>query len=162
VPDKPPMTRSAMMSRIGPKDTKPEMMVRKGLHRRGFRYRLHRRDLPGKPDIVLPKHRAVIFIHGCFWHGHEGCHYFRIPKTNTDFWQAKIGRNRERDAAVRQHLVESRWRVLTVWECATRQVPGDFLISVIADWLAGPESEASISGQDLFSRLDGKSGSRMK
>ncbi len=151
-----------MMSRIGPKDTKPEIMVRKGLHRRGFRYRLHKRDLPGKPDIVLPKHRAVIFINGCFWHGHEGCHYFRIPKTNTDFWQAKIGRNRERDAAVRQRLVESGWRVLTVWECATRQVPGDLLISVIADWLAGPESEASISEQDLFSRLEGKSASRMK
>ena len=151
-----------MMSRIGTKDTKPEIMVRKGLHRLGFRYRLHTKDLPGKPDIVLPKHRAVIFIHGCFWHGHQGCHYFRIPKTNTNFWQAKIERNRERDAAVRQRLVESGWRVLTVWECATRQVSEDFLIPVIANWLAGPEVEAGISEQNFFSRLEGKSGSRVK
>ncbi|MAE92655.1 MAG: very short patch repair endonuclease [Pelagibaca sp.] len=156
------MTRSAMMSRIGPKDTKPEIMVRKGLHRLGFRYRLHTKDLPGKPDIVLPKYRTVIFVHGCFWHGHEGCHYFRIPKTNTDFWQTKIGRNQERDAVVRQRLAQSGWRILTVWECATRQVLEDLLISVIADWLKGREKEASISEQDFFSRLDGKSGSRPK
>lgn len=151
-----------MMSRIGPKDTKPEIMVRKGLHGLGFRYRLHAKDLPGKPDIVLPKYRTVIFVHGCFWHGHEGCHYFRIPKTNTDFWRTKIGRNQERDAAVRQRLVESGWRVLTVWECATRQVSEDFLIPVITDWLAGPENEADISEQNFFSRLEGKSRSRVK
>lgn len=156
------MTRSAMMSRIGTKDTTPEIMVRKGLHRLGFRYRLHPKDLLGKPDIVLPKYRTVIFIHGCFWHGHEGCHYFRIPKTNTDFWQVKIRRNRERDAAVRQSLVESGWRVLTVWECATRQVSENFLIPVIADWLAGHEIEAGISEQNFFSRLEGKSGLRVK
>lgn len=156
------MTRSAMMSRIGPKDTKPEIIVRKGLHRMGFRYRLHTKDLPGKPDIVLPKYRTVIFVNGCFWHGHEGCRYFRIPKTNTVFWQTKIGRNHEVDAAVRQRLVESGWRVLIVWECAIRQVSEDFLIPVIADWLAGPENEASISEQNFFSRLEGSSCSRVK
>lgn len=144
------MTRSAMMSRIGPKDTRPEIVVRKGLHRLGFRYRVHAKDLLGKPDIVLPKYRTVILVHGCFWHGHEGCRYFRFPKTNTIFWQTKIGRNQERDAAVRRSLVDSGWRVLTVWECATRQVSEDFLIPAIADWLAGPENEASISGQSFF------------
>ena len=150
------------MSRIGARDTKPEILVRKGLHRLGFRYRLHAKDLPGKPDIVLPKHRAVIFIHGCFWHGHAGCHYFRVPKTNTDFWKAKIERNQERDVTVRQRLVKSGWRVLTVWECATRQVSNDLLIQTIADWLAGPEKETSISEQDFFSRWEGKSSPRLK
>jgi DNA mismatch endonuclease (patch repair protein) len=139
-----------MMSRIGPKDTKPEIMVRKGLHRMGFRYRIHTKDHPRKPDIVLPKYRTVNFVHDCFWQRHEGCSFFRIPKTKTVFWQTKIGQNLERDAAVRQSLVESGWRVLTVWECATRQVSEDFLIPVIAEWLAGPENDASISEQDLF------------
>lgn len=147
------------MSQIGHTDTKPEILVRKGLHRRGFRYRLHTKDLPGKPDIVLPKYKTVIFVHGCFWHGHKNCRYFRFPKTNTDFWEKKITRNRERDVEVRQRLVELGWRVLIVWECATRHLSEDFLIPVIADWLASTENDANISEQNFF-LLERKSGSR--
>jgi DNA mismatch endonuclease (patch repair protein) len=90
-------TRSYNMSRIRAKDTKAEMLVRRYLHAQGFRYRLHVKDLPGKPDIVLPKYKTVIFIHGCFWHGHEGCKNFVVPKTRTEWWMEKIGRNREND-----------------------------------------------------------------
>ena len=92
------------MGRIRGKDTKPELRVRKALHAAGYRFRLHRKDLPGRPDITLPRHRTVIFVHGCFWHGHEGCKANRIPKTNPEFWSAKIDRNRERDARNRAEL----------------------------------------------------------
>ncbi len=139
-----------MMARIGPRDTKPELVVRKGLHRLGFRYRLHRKELPGKPDIVLPKYQSVIFVHGCFWHGHEDCHFFRVPKTNTEFWLSKIRRNQERDVEVQNHLMEAGWRVLTVWECATRRAPQDSLTTEVADWLAGSDYSGSISEQDFF------------
>ncbi|OIN57137.1 very short patch repair endonuclease [Arsenicibacter rosenii] len=112
-----PQQRSYNMSRIKGKDTKPEMIVRKYLHARGFRYRLHNKDLPGKPDIVLPRYRTVIFVHGCFWHGHEGCRYFILPKTKTDWWEAKISGNKERDNRNLAALRASGWKVIIVYEC---------------------------------------------
>ncbi len=113
-----PATRSRMMSGIRGKNTKPELLIRKALHARGFRYRLHC-DLPGKPDICLPRHRAVIFVHGCFWHGH-GCHLFKWPSTRPEFWRAKIERNCEVDRAGELRLIDLGWRVGVVWECALK------------------------------------------
>lgn len=110
-------TRSYNMSRIKSKDTKPELVVRKFLHAKGFRYRLHDKKLPGKPDIVLPKYRTVIMIHGCFWHGHEGCRNYVIPKTRTEWWQQKINRNRELDQQNLSKLILEGWKVLTIFEC---------------------------------------------
>lgn len=137
MPDMIATSRSEMMARIGVRDTAPEMVVRRGLHRLGFRFRLQRKDLPGKPDLVLPRYRAVVFVHGCFWHGHSDCPHFRIPKTNTDFWRIKIARNVERDAEVVARLVTQGWRVLTVWECATRGQGGTNVPERIAQWLRG-------------------------
>ncbi len=110
-------TRSYNMSRISGKDTKPEMIVRKFLHENGFRYRLHVKDLPGKPDIVLPKYNTVIFVHGCFWHAHEGCKYFKIPKTRTEWWKEKLYSNKSRDEQNIQELKEMCWKVIVIWEC---------------------------------------------
>lgn len=118
-----PETRSYNMSRIKGKDTLPEMMVRKFLFSRGFRYRLHVRNLPGKPDIVLPKYRTVIFIHGCFWHGHEGCRYFVIPKTRTDWWLEKIWQTKQRNRLTQSELLQKGWKVIIVWECQLK--PGN-------------------------------------
>jgi DNA mismatch endonuclease, patch repair protein len=115
-----PSVRSYNMSRIRSKDTKPEMLVRKFLHANGFRYRLHDKKLPGKPDIVLPKHKTVIFVHGCFWHGHEGCRYFTIPKTRTEWWIEKINTNRINDFKYSELLKTAGWRVLQIWECSLR------------------------------------------
>ena len=113
-------SRSYNMSRIRSKNTKPEEIVRKFLFGKGFRYRKNDKRLPGTPDIVLSKYRTVIFVHGCFWHGHEGCKYFKWPKDNSDFWKTKITTNIERDERKYQELVALGWRVLTVWECQTR------------------------------------------
>ena len=110
-------TRSYNMSRISGKDTKPEMLVRKFLHANGFRYSLHRKDLPGKPDIVLPKYNTVIFVHGCFWHAHEGCKYFKIPKTRAKWWKEKLYANKYRDELHIHALKEMGWKVIVVWEC---------------------------------------------
>ena len=110
-------TRSYVMSRIRGKDTRPELLVRKYLFAQGFRYRLHDRKLPGTPDIVLKKYKAVIFIHGCFWHGHEGCKYFKIPDTNTEWWAKKIQTNREHDVKALKELGEKGWKVFIIWEC---------------------------------------------
>lgn len=115
----PQETRSAIMARIRHKDTKPEMKVRRLAHRLGFRFRLHRPDLPGKPDLVFPSRRAAILVHGCFWHQHEGCRKATIPRTRQDFWEAKLGRNVERDRATEAALRKLGWRVLVVWECET-------------------------------------------
>lgn len=113
-------TRSYNMSRIRAKDTKPELLVRKYLFSKGFRYRVNVKTLPGKPDIVLPKYKTVIFIHGCFWHGHEGCRYFVIPKTRTEWWTEKIRKNKERDALKHSTLRQSGWNIMTIWECQLR------------------------------------------
>ena len=112
-----PEKRSYNMSRIHCKDTKPEELVRKYLFSQGFRYRKNDARLPGKPDIVLPKYKTVIFVNGCFWHGHEGCKYFRMPKTNTEFWERKISRNKERDREEQKKLARMGWHCITVWEC---------------------------------------------
>lgn len=117
-----PEKRSRVMSRITGKNTRPERVVRSLLHRLGFRFRLHRRELPGNPDIVLPKHRAVIFVHGCFWHRHVNCKDATIPKTNTEFWLAKLNRNVERDRHVASELQAHGWNVLYVWECEIKDL----------------------------------------
>lgn len=114
-----PERRSALMSRIRGKNTKIELEVRKGLHALGFRYRLGGAALPGRPDIVLPKHRTAVFVHGCFWHQHD-CHLFRLPKTRTDFWKAKVDANRARDIRVSSELEAIGWHVETIWECELR------------------------------------------
>jgi DNA mismatch endonuclease (patch repair protein) len=112
-----PAERSERMSRIRSRDTRPEIALRKALHKLGFRFRLHGRRLPGKPDIVLPKHRTVIFVHGCFWHRHPDCKVATTPKTNTEFWIEKFGRNQRRDIRNSEALAAAGWRVLVVWEC---------------------------------------------
>jgi len=109
--------RSWNMSRITGKNTKPELVVRSILHRMGYRFRLHRKDLPGRPDIVLPKYKTVIFVHGCFWHRHKGCKYAYTPKSRKAFWQKKFRENVERDLKAQSELRKAGWRVLVIWEC---------------------------------------------
>lgn len=113
--------RSYNMSQIRSKNTKPELMVRKCLFANGFRYRLHCKDLPGKPDIVLPKYKTVIFVHGCFWHGHEGCSNFVVPKTNTVWWLNKISRNKQLDTEHIKNLKSDKWSVITLFECKLKK-----------------------------------------
>lgn len=141
-------TRSRMMSGIRGKNTQPELLVRTGLHALGFRYRLHPRDIPGKPDLWLPKHRAAVFVHGCFWHGHD-CSLFNLPGTRQDFWQQKIDTNRARDAKVDGLLGERGLRRLEIWECAFRG-PGriglDETLTRAAEWLRGEEGRGEIRG----------------
>ena len=116
-----PDQRHRNMAAIHSASTKPELKLRHALWRLGFRYRLNAKRLPGSPDIVLPKYRTVIFIHGCFWHGHKGCKYYTIPKTNTAFWTAKISRNQERDQKVWRDLESMGWSVVIVWECQLKK-----------------------------------------
>jgi DNA mismatch endonuclease (patch repair protein) len=142
-------TRSRLMARVRATDTKPEIALRRALFALGFRYRLYRKDLPGKPDIVLPKYHAVIFIHGCFWHGHD-CELFRLPKTRPEFWRAKIEANRERDARNRARLQEAGWRSLEIWECAMRgQGRWDFeqLVRAVRDWLVSNHDSTQVHGR---------------
>lgn len=131
-----PATRSKMMSNIRGRDTKPEMRVRRALHRAGFRFRLHVPLMPGRPDIVLPRYRVAIFVHGCFWHRHEGCRFSTTPATRTGFWNDKFASNVERDAKHTASLVASGWRVATIWECALKK-PKDSepWLSTLIDWL---------------------------
>lgn len=138
-------TRSRMMSGIRGRDTKPEILVRSLLHRQGFRFRLQVRTLPGRPDLVLPRYHAVIFVHGCFWHGHD-CPLFRLPTTRTEFWRSKIEGNQNRDRRVREDLLASGWRVAVVWECALRGAGRDVegVVRQLADWLRGEETETGI------------------
>lgn len=110
-------TRSFNMSRIRSKDTKPELLVRKFLFAHGFRYKLHDKKLPGKPDIVLPKYKTIIFVHGCFWHGHKNCKYFVVPKTKTDWWLNKITSNIANDVKAIGALKKDGWKIITIWEC---------------------------------------------
>lgn len=143
-----PVTRSRMMSGIRGKNTKPELTIRKALHARGFRYRIHCKDLPGNPDICLPKYRAVIFVHGCFWHGHD-CHLFRLPSTRPEFWSAKIERNKQVDEAAVHRLHVEGWRVATVWECALKgrtRLQLDDTISNLSSWLRSEKPALQIKG----------------
>jgi DNA mismatch endonuclease (patch repair protein) len=121
------------MSRISGRDTKPEIIIRKLIHRLGFRFRLHVRTLPGNPDIVLPKHRKIIFVHGCFWHGHENCKRSKRPSTNTGFWDKKISGNIERDKVVIASLNELGWHTLTIWQCEIKDQ--EKIYELLSDYL---------------------------
>lgn len=130
-----PHVRSRMMSGIKGKHSKPEVLVRRLLFAAGLRFRLHRRDLPGNPDIVLPGRKIAIFVHGCFWHAHSGCRYFKLPSTRPEFWFAKLQGNAERDQKAISSLMSSGWRVLCVWECATRELQERQLGELILAWI---------------------------
>lgn len=148
-----PEKRSQMMAGIRGKNTKPEIQVRKTLHAAGFRFRLHRKDLPGKPDIILPKYKVVIFVHGCFWHGHENCHLFRLPKSRTEFWEAKISGNVERDKLKQAQLLDEGWRVLLVRECALKgktALKTKMVTELIRNFIVSPGQQVfEISGQGM-------------
>src|SRR3546814_191591 len=140
--------RSRMMSGIRSTNTKPEMILRRGLHAAGFRFRLHDRRLPGKPDLVFPRYSAVLFAHGCFWHGHN-CHLFRLPATRTDFWAAKIDRNRQVDQRSEEALRTLSIRTGIVWECSLKgrtRLPLDTVLGSCAEWLRSNETTLEIRG----------------
>lgn len=134
-----PAERSARMSRIRSSNTSPELALRRAIHALGLRFRLHRKDLPGKPDIVLPRHKAVVFVHGCFWHRHDGCKVATTPKSNTQFWVDKFDRNVARDAASRDLLQAAGWKVIVVWECelGSRQKASEAAL-LVASKIRGP------------------------
>lgn len=147
-------TRSRMMSGIRAKNTRPELTLRQILHKRGFRYRLHVAKLPGKPDIVFPQRRAVIQVHGCFWHCHT-CHLFKWPSTRVDFWREKINKNRKKDHQTNRTLRLMGWRVLTVWECALKgrtRLPADEVVNAIETWLVSGKNNKTLQGEDNASR----------
>lgn len=145
-----PEKRSRMMSSIKGKDSLPEKLVRRTLFKMGFRYRLHRRDLPGTPDIAMPGRKIAIFVHGCFWHAHRGCRFAKTPSTRIEFWTSKLRANVDRDQRAVERLDEMGWRVLNVWECATRR-PGaaDALAESLQRWIDGGSRFGEISGQSL-------------
>src|SRR5579862_6612499 len=137
-----------MMAGIRGKNTKPEIILRKGLHRRGFRYGLHSADVPGKPDMVFRSRRAAIFVHGCFWHGHN-CRFFRLPGTRSEFWQKKIDSNRARDITVAKQLRAAGWRYMVIWECAIRGQKERVVERVLKQaslWLRSGTQNAEIKG----------------
>jgi DNA mismatch endonuclease (patch repair protein) len=137
------------MAGIRSKDTKPEMIVRRGLHGRGFRFRLHDRALPGCPDLILPRYKAVIFVHGCFWHGHD-CPLFKWPRSRADFWKDKITYNIDHDQRVVERLQEAGWRVLTVWECAFRGRPAaelERMLDKAATWITSSNPRGDCRGE---------------
>ncbi|MBD4858772.1 very short patch repair endonuclease [Xanthomonas citri pv. citri] len=146
-----PEQRQLNMSRIRGRNTKPEMLIRRGLHACGFRYRLHDRKLLGRPDLIFPRYRAVIFVHGCFWHGHD-CPLFKLPETRRDFWGAKISSNRSRDKRVEETLLEQGWRVATIWECSLKginKLGGDEVIQKCRLFLLSKEiTQINIRGVD--------------
>jgi len=140
-----PTVRSRMMSGIRGKNTRPELLIRRILFAAGYRFRLHRKDLPGTPDIVLSKYRAVIFIHGCFWHMHDGCRFAKIPSSRKQFWRRKLAGNRERDRRSIDELMAAGWRVLVVWECMTRSETSCNALSQRLDsWLQGRRQFAEL------------------
>lgn len=138
-------TRSRMMSGIRGKDTKPERELRRALHRRGLRYRLHARDLPGRPDIVLPRFRAVLLVHGCFWHRHERCSFATTPSSNVAFWMSKFSGTMDRDKRNVRSLLERGWRVGVVWECAIRSSDGAEVVATgIQAWLRSSKAYTEV------------------
>lgn len=140
--------RSRNMAKIRSKDTKPELILRSGLHRAGYRFKLHDRSLPGSPDMVFPRRRAVIFAHGCFWHGHN-CHLFHWPQTREEFWFAKINRNKERDVHTFTRLQAAGWRQGVVWECALKgrqRFSTEHVIALCVAWLESECLELDIAG----------------
>ena len=145
-------TRSRMMAGIRGKDTKPEMAVRRGLHQLGFRYRLHDRRLPGKPDLIFSRFRAVVLVHGCFWHGHD-CPLFKWPSSRIDFWRDKIEGNRARDARTSHLLDDAGWRIMTVWECALKgrgcKNESD-VVQAVASWLTTGTGNSEIRGAEKW------------
>ena len=137
------------MAAIRGRDTKPELIIRRGLHAKGFRFRLQGRDLPGRPDLIFPKYHALVWVHGCFWHGHH-CPMFRWPKTREDFWRVKIGGNRDRDAATWAAARAASWRCGIIWECALKgrgRLPPGCVIDSAALWLSSDADEFCIEGQ---------------
>lgn len=143
-------TRSRMMSGIRGRNTRPEMAVRRALFAAGFRFRLHRRDLPGAPDVVLPGRKVAVFVHGCFWHRHSGCRYSKLPATRPEFWRVKLDRNVERDRSVVESLLAMGWRVLIVWECAIRNKGAlSVLQETLSVWIRGGDSFGEISGGEM-------------
>lgn len=145
-------TRSRMMSGIRGKNTKPELALRRALHARGFRFRLHFGKVHGRPDLVLAKHRAVVFVHGCFWHRHQGCRLTTTPSTRPDFWQAKFDANVARDSAVREMLLNDGWRVATIWECALRKPSHVELVTEnLVTWLVGSAMQLDVGAEELIS-----------
>ncbi|UWR54703.1 DNA mismatch endonuclease Vsr [Phaeobacter inhibens] len=142
-----PEVRSRMMAANRRRDTKPEMIVRRDLHRHGFRFRLDVRKLPGSPDIVLARHRAAIFVHGCYWHRHPGCKLATTPKTRVAFWEQKFTRNVERDRAAVVSLQELGWRVAIVWECALRKDLREASLFALREWLRGSSALVTVGGQ---------------
>lgn len=142
-------TRSRMMSGIRNKDTRPELLIRRGLHQAGFRYRLHGAQLPGRPDLVFPSLNAVIFINGCFWHGHR-CHLFKWPSTRRHWWRDKINGTRKRDRSATRQLLNKGWRVLSIWECAlkgNKRRPPEQVIAQTIRWLNGKKRVHQITGR---------------
>jgi DNA mismatch endonuclease, patch repair protein len=145
-----PAKRSQMMSGIKGKNSLPEMLVRKALFAMGHRFRLHRRDLPGTPDIAIPGRKIAIFVHGCFWHAHQGCKYAKTPSTRTEFWSTKLQGNVERDQRAVDKLAEMGWRVLNVWECSTREpAAATGLAEALGQWIDGDARFGEISAQSL-------------
>ena len=144
-----PAKRSQMMSGIKGKNSLPEMLVRKALFAMGHRFRLHRRDLPGTPDIAMPGRKIAIFVHGCFWHAHQGCKYAKTPSTRTEFWRAKLQGNVDRDRRAAAKLAEMGWRVLNVWECATRDLASKGLRDALRAWIDGDAARGDISAESL-------------
>ncbi len=140
-----PRTRSRMMAGIKGKDTRPELQIRSALHKAGFRFRLHDKKLPGSPDLVLPKYRAVIFVNGCFWHRHKGCRYATNPKTRAEFWKGKFMANVERDERKKEQLLDEGWRVFTIWECGVRNDLDSVVTKLKSALLSEHESELEIA-----------------
>ena len=139
-----PDRRSRNMSRIKGRDTSPEIAVRSLLHRLGYRFRLHRKDLPGTPDVVFPRRRKVLMVHGCFWHRHPGCRYAYVPKSRTDFWMGKFGRNVARDKTAQRQLQEKGWDVMVIWECELRY--RSVLTDRLVEFLGPPRTNAACAG----------------
>ena len=156
-----PAKRSQMMSGIKGKNSLPEMLVRKALFAMGHRFRLHRRDLPGTPDIALAGRKSAIFVHGCFWHAHQGCKYAKTPSTRTEYWTAKLQANVDRDRRAADRLAQMGWRVLTVWECSTRDpTVAEGLPDALREWIDSGPATRDISADSLAANRLARTGQR--